>query len=116
MNDRSSNMTATVMPWQASAIHLTELMTYPQTGTQSKVLLEDASCRYVLMLMAAGTNLAEHTTSRNATLQVIEGQGLLTLEGQEIKLEPGLLAFMPNKARHALKAEENLAFLLTFSA
>jgi quercetin dioxygenase-like cupin family protein len=109
-------MTVTVMPLQASAIHLAELMTYPQTGTQSKVLLEDASCRYVLMLMAAGTNLAEHTTSRNATLQVIEGQGLLTLEGQEIKLEPGLLAFMPNKARHALKAEENLAFLLTFSA
>jgi quercetin dioxygenase-like cupin family protein len=109
-------MTATVMPLQVSAIHLTDLITYPQTGTQSKILLEDANCRYVLMLMATGTNLAEHNASRNVTLQVIEGQGLLTLEGQEIKLEPGLLAFMPNKARHALKAEKNLAFLLTFSA
>jgi quercetin dioxygenase-like cupin family protein len=109
-------MTVTVMPLQASAIHLTELIFYPQTGTQSKVLLEDANCRYVLMLLAAGTNLAEHNASRNVTLQVIEGQGVLTLERQEINLEPGILAFMPNKARHALTAERNLAFLLMFSA
>jgi quercetin dioxygenase-like cupin family protein len=109
-------MTVTVMPLQASAIHLTDLITYPQTGTQSTVLLEDANCRYVLMLMAAGTILAEHATSRNATLQVIEGQGVLTLEGQEINLEPGILTFMPSKARHALTAEKNLAFLLMFSA
>jgi quercetin dioxygenase-like cupin family protein len=47
---------------------------------------------------------------------VIEGQGTLTLEGQDINLEPGVFVFMPANAPHALKAEANLAFLLTLSA
>jgi len=46
---------------------------------------------------------------------VLEGKGILTLEGQDILLEPGVFVFMPANAPHALKAEENLAFLLTLS-
>ncbi len=78
-------------------------------------MLKVSYCQYTLFCLAAGTDIAEHTSTRNAVVQVIEGQGTLTLEGQEINLEPGVFVFMPANAPHALKAEANLAFLLALS-
>jgi quercetin dioxygenase-like cupin family protein len=79
------------------------------------VLVKDNFCQYTLFCLAATTEISEHTSARNATVHVIEGRGILTLSGQDIALEPGVFVFMPANAPHALKAEENLAFLLTLS-
>lgn len=109
-------MTATIMPLKATAIRLADTIEYPEAGVRRKTLLEDANCQYALMSLAAGTEIAEHTSPRNATVNVIEGQGMLTLEDKEIALEPGVFVFMPAATPHALKATANLTFLLTLSA
>ncbi len=67
------------------------------------------------MSLAAGMDIAEHAAGRNATVNVIEGQGVLMLEGKETVLELGVFVSIPANARHALKAATNLAFLLTLS-
>jgi quercetin dioxygenase-like cupin family protein len=109
-------MTTTVQTSQSLVIQLKDKIEYAETGVLSKVLLKVPYCQYTLFCLAAGTDIAEHTSTRNAVVQVIEGQGTLTLEGQDINLEPGVFVFMPANAPHALKAEANLAFLLTLSA
>ncbi|MBW4545260.1 MAG: cupin domain-containing protein [Symplocastrum torsivum CPER-KK1] len=109
-------MTTTVQNSQSFVIQLKDKIEYAETGVLSKVLLKVPYCQYTLFCLAAGTDIAEHTSTRNAVVQVIEGQGTLTLEGQDINLEPGVFVFMPANAPHALKAEANLAFLLTLSA
>ncbi|WP_304440886.1 cupin domain-containing protein [Cyanobacterium sp. IPPAS B-1200] len=48
--------------------------------------------------------MSEHTSPRNATVNVIEGKGILTLEREEIKLEKGVFVVMPSNAPHALSA------------
>ncbi|MBE9109234.1 cupin domain-containing protein [Nodosilinea sp. LEGE 07298] len=68
-----------------------------------------------IFCLARGTDIAEHTSTRNAVVQVLEGQGTLTLNGEDVELVPGRFVFMPANAPHALKATENLAFLLTLS-
>ncbi|MHC0065633.1 cupin domain-containing protein [Nostoc sp. UIC 10890] len=95
-------------------VQLQEKIEYPSAGVLSKVLLKDNACQYTLFCLAANTDISEHT-SRNATINVIEGRGLLTLSGEDIALKPGVFIFMPANASHALKAEENLTFLLTLS-
>lgn len=92
-----------------------EKIEYPHAGVLSKILLKDQACQYTLFCLAANTEIAEHTSTRNATVNVVEGRGLLTLSGQDIALEPGIFVFMPANAPHALKAKEKLAFLLTLS-
>lgn len=92
-----------------------ELIEYPQDGVLSKVLLKDDNCQYSLFCLAAETDISEHTSSRNASIVVLEGRGILTLEGEDIQLEPGVFVFMTAHAPHALKAQDNLAFLLTLS-
>lgn len=108
-------MTATIISSKNTTIHWADIIEYSQTQVKSKILLEDRSCRYSLMSIAVGMHIAEHSSSRNATVNVIEGQGVLTLEGTEIVLQSGVFVFVPATARHAIKAVTNLAFLLTLS-
>ncbi len=108
-------MTITILSLKTTKIRWADLIEYPQHGAKSKVLLEDGNCRYALMSLAAESTIAEHTNPRNATVNVIEGQGVLMLEDEEIVLGSGVFAFIPANARHALKAVTNLAFLFTLS-
>lgn len=108
-------MTITLIPQASAAIQLRDNIEYPEAGVLSKVLVKDSCCQYTLFCLAASTEISEHTSTRNATVNVLEGKGVLTLEGKDIPLETGVFAFMPANAPHALKAQENLAFLLTLS-
>ncbi|MBE9189194.1 cupin domain-containing protein [Gloeocapsopsis crepidinum LEGE 06123] len=108
-------MTSTINTSASSKIQLREQIEYPSAGVLSKVLIKDNACQHTLFCLAANTEIAEHTSTYNATINVIEGEGILNLEGQEIALQPGIFVFMPAHAPHALKATENLAFLLTLS-
>ncbi|MCW6052461.1 cupin domain-containing protein [Lyngbya sp. CCAP 1446/10] len=108
-------MTATILPLQSSSIQLRDTIEYPATGVLTKILVKDNNCQHTLLCLAAGSDISEHHSARNATINVVAGKGILTLEGKDIVLEPGVFVFMPARAPHALKAEENLAFVLTFS-
>lgn len=108
-------MTATLLPLRSSAIQLRETIEYPAAGVLNKVLVKDNNCQYSLLCLPAATEISEHSSARNATVNVIEGKGIITLEGKDIVLEPGVFIFMPARAPHALKAESNLAFILTLS-
>ncbi len=108
-------MSTAILSPKTTKTNWSDVIEYPQTGAKSKILLEDKNCRYTLMSLAAESTIAEHTNPRNATVNVIEGQGVLTLEDEEIVLEPGVFAFIPANARHSLKAMTDLTFLLTLS-
>lgn len=108
-------MSNTILSLQPTFTQLHDHIEYPQSGVLSKVLLQDQVCQYTLFCLAADTDISEHTSTRNAVVQCLEGKGVLTLNGQAIALEPGVWVVMPANAPHALQAIENLAFLLTLS-
>lgn len=94
---------------------LQDLIEYPTKGILSKVLLKDNNSQYNLFCLAAGTEIDEHTSTRNALITVVEGTGNLNLEGKDIALAPGVFVFMPANAPHAVQAKDNLAFVLALS-
>ncbi len=108
-------MSTAILSPETTKTHWSDVIEYPQSGAKSKLLLEDKNCRYTLMSLAASAPIAEHINPRNATVNVIEGQGVLTLEDEDIILELGVFAFIPANARHSLKAMTDLTFLLTLS-
>ena len=95
--------------------NLQDLIEYPTSGILSKVLLKDRNSQYSLFCLAAGTEIDEHTSTRNAVITVLEGKGNLNLEGKDIALATGVFIFMPANAPHAVQATENLAFILALS-
>lgn len=95
--------------------NLFEAMEFPKEGVFSKVLAKGEISNHTLMCLAKGTDISEHTSTREAAVTVLKGKGTFVLCGKKIKLEPGVFIFMPKNAPHALRAEENLTFLLSLS-
>lgn len=94
---------------------LPDVIQYPDQGILTKLLFKDSNCQYSLFSLAKGTEIDEHTSTRNALVFVIEGQGIFTLNGEKIALKTGVLILIPANAPHALEAQENLAFILSLS-
>lgn len=93
------------------AVNLRELANYTKPGVTRKALARDEQNNFSLLCLTAGTSIPEHTAPRPVSLTVIEGHGILTLQGREIILQPGIFVYIPANAPHALQALENLALL-----
>lgn len=92
---------------------LQEQANYNKPGVSRKSLVKDEQVQFSLVCLTADTEIPEHAASRNVSVTVIEGRGVLTIEGREITLEPGVFVYIPANIPHALRALENLAFLHT---
>ena len=91
---------------------LNELMVFDKGGIHSKVIAKSDKYNYTLMCLSAGTDIDDHTSTKNGVVQVLKGTGIFNLGGQEIELKLGVFIFMPKNAVHSLKANEDLAILL----
>ncbi len=85
---------------------------YPKEGIISKVISKTNKKEVTLFSMAAGTKISEHTSTKEGMVYVIEGEGGFTLQGEKIRMEPGVIIFMDKNAAHSLEAEKNLSFVL----
>lgn len=88
-------------------------MEFPRQGVLSKVLVKTADSNYTLMCLAKGSDISEHTSTREAAVTVLKGKGIFMLGRKKIKMTPGVFIFMPKNAPHSLSADENLAILLS---
>lgn len=93
--------------------NLRELADYTKPGVTRKALTKDEQNSFSLLCLTAGTKMPEHTAPRNISVTVIEGRGVLILQGREITLQPGVFVYLPANTPHALHALENLTFLHT---
>jgi quercetin dioxygenase-like cupin family protein len=108
-------VTVFTTPHETPDVRFEDIIDYPKTGMRRQALAQDASCQYSLISVAAGTKIATHSVPRNATVTVIEGQGVLVLEDKSIALEPGVFVCIPAAAPHSVEATGSLTFLLVFS-
>ena len=94
---------------------LTGMMEFPREGIFSKVIVKTEVSNHTLMCLAKGSDISEHTSTREAAVTVLKGKGTFILNGEKIRMEPGVFIFMPKDAPHSLSADEDLAFLLSLS-
>ncbi|MFQ5531666.1 MAG: cupin domain-containing protein [Candidatus Nanoarchaeia archaeon] len=90
------------------------LIEYPNEGVLSKELVKD-KMNVSLFCMAKGTEISDHTSTKQGFVYVLEGNGTFNLEGEDIKMLPSTFIFMKENAVHSLKAEENTAFILALT-
>ncbi|MEH2333785.1 cupin domain-containing protein [Nostoc sp.] len=101
------------MTQKSFTTQLQEQVNYTKPGASRKSLVQDEQVQFSLVCLTANTEIPEHVASRNISVTVIEGRGVLTLEGREITLQPGVFVYIPANIPHVLRALENLAFLHT---
>jgi quercetin dioxygenase-like cupin family protein len=91
---------------------LNEIMQFPKEGIFSTVLAKGEGYNYTLMCLGAGTDIDEHTSTKDGVVMVLKGKGTFWLFEKDIEMKEGVFIFMPKNAPHSLKADEDLAILL----
>ena len=95
--------------------NIKQMIEYPKQGILSKEIVKDEKIDVTLFCMAKGTEIGEHTSTKEGFVYVLEGKGIFNLEGRNIKMLPGVFIFMKENSIHSLKAEEETAFMLALT-
>ena len=85
------------------------------SGRRAETLLKTPHLRVVLVTMQAGAELHDHAAPGPITVQPLQGKFTLLVEGEERAIAKGALAAVESGARHAVRAIDDGAFLLTIA-
>jgi quercetin dioxygenase-like cupin family protein len=88
---------------------------YPKSGILSKVLVKSDNKDATLFCMSKGSELTEHTSTKEGYVFVLEGKGTFILSGKRIIMKKNILIHMKKNEKHSLKAIKNTSFLLILS-
>jgi quercetin dioxygenase-like cupin family protein len=91
---------------------LTAEASIPLRGIHSQTLSDADGVELVLFALAAGERLSEHTAARPAVVEVLSGEGELTVAGDVHRLAPGAWLRMATRTPHAIVAQSAMVFAL----
>lgn len=78
----------------------------------SRTFYKSESMNAILFGFDAGQELSEHTSSKAAVIQIIEGEATITLGGDVYKVTQGAWIQMPPHLKHSVYADTPLKLLL----
>jgi quercetin dioxygenase-like cupin family protein len=84
----------------------------PERGIFSQTLLKNDHSSVVLMQLAAGEELSEHTSKFPSMVYVIGGEGDMVADGKTYRLSKGEIVSMAAELPHSVTADKDLDFLL----
>lgn len=87
-------------------------ISYSKGGIVSKIIFKGDKNQVTLFSMAAGTDISEHTSTKEGYVYVLEGKGIFNLEGKDIVMKAGEMIYLTKNAKHSLKAEKDTSYLL----
>ena len=85
----------------------------PKDTILSKVLLKNSEFDVTLFAFDADQELSEHTSVFPAIVEILEGQGSMTLGKEEVQMNQGTWIYIEPNLPHSLKAKTPLTMLLT---
>lgn len=94
-------------------LRLADHVAYNDDAVVSKTLLDKKAGTLTLFAFDAGQTLSEHTSPFDAVVQVLDGEAVLVIGGQEVRTAAGELVIMPANVPHAVRAEQRFKMLLT---
>ena len=95
------------------AFALADLVDYQSGAIVSRTLVDDASVTLTAFALDEGQRISEHSAPHAAMLQVIDGTGGVTIDGEDHRLEAGDAIVFPPDVPHAVDAPSRFKMLLT---
>lgn len=87
-------------------------LAYTTGSIVSKILLKNDTLQITLFAVAKGESFSEHTTSKEALVHILEGNGEFFLKDKWHPFKTGDYFYMPASLLHAIKAHSDFKFLL----
>lgn len=97
----------------ARAYNLAQMTEYQEGAVVSRTLLKNSSGTLTVFSFDAGQSLSEHTVPFNAFIQVLDGEGEITVDGNTTTVNSGEIILMPGGLPHSVHATKRFKMLLT---
>ena len=97
----------------AKGQRLADLVEYSKDSIVSKTIIDKPVGTITLFAFDKGQKLSEHTAPYDAVVQVIDGNGMLTIDGRDKHVTVGEIIIMPGNVPHTVTAREKFKMLLT---
>jgi quercetin dioxygenase-like cupin family protein len=97
----------------SAIMEFTEKVEYSAEGIVSKRVLQKEKGNVSLFAFDKDQQLSEHSAPFDALIQVLDGQGRITIGGKSFDLKAGQSIIMPASVPHAVYALEKFKMLLT---
>lgn len=92
-----------------------ELIQYSEKGILSKVIVKNDKFDITLFSMTEGTQISEHTATKQGFVYVIEGEGIFSFEKEDIKMSAGVFIYLKENTIHSLKVSKDTSFILVLN-
>jgi quercetin dioxygenase-like cupin family protein len=98
---------------KATVFQFDELVQYSVDAIISRTILNKQTGTVTLFAFDKGQSLSEHTAPFDALVQVVDGAGIIIIDGKEFKLKDNESVIMPANIPHAVMAVERFKMVLT---
>ena len=98
---------------QEKILRLAEQISAGPGQVVSKTLVQNEAVGLTLFAFSAGSQISAHSASGDAMVTVLEGRGLLTVNGRPYDVSAGETLVMPAGKPHSIEAPEPFKMLLT---
>ena len=85
----------------------------PKDSIISKILVKNDALEVTMFALDAGQELSEHTSAFPAIIEILDGEGSMTLDKKEVQLFQGTWIYIEPNLPHSLMAATPLIMLLT---
>ena len=96
----------------AQALTLNDMIAYQDGAVVSRTLIDKKVGTLTLFAFDAGQGLSEHTAPYDATVQVLDGEAEVIIEGASFPVASGQMIIMPANRPHAVRANVRFKMLL----
>ncbi len=94
---------AKVVRWQ-------DYLQFGESGPNPQTLFENERMRVLVAGLKPGQRIPVHPEAA-AVYHFLEGQGMMTVDGQEYPVDPGTVIVVDEGAKRGMRAETELVFL-----
>ncbi len=94
---------------------LNTLIAYQEGSIVSRELIKTPKTTVTVFAFAEGQGLSEHTTPFTALAQVLDGEAIISVDGNKHYVKKGEVLVMPANIPHALQAKKQFKMILTMA-
>lgn len=91
---------------------LTELVDYEEGRVVSRTLAQNSGVSLTLFAFDAGEGLSTHSSPGDALAYILDGESIITIDGEETAVGAGEAIVMPANIPHAVEARQPFKMLL----
>ena len=93
--------------------HLAELVDYETGRVVSRTFAQNSALGLTLFAFDKGEGVSTHTAPGDAMVQILDGEALVNIDGNEMTGTEGQVVVMPADIPHAVTAVKRFKMLLT---